>query len=178
MQWYDEFERIQLGNICRGGKRMKKVSGPLLRASLLTVCAAALFVAGCNKKPPAAAPPQQTTPPPARPTVTLQANPTSLNKGDATTLSWSSTNATQLTIAPEVGAVSPEGSTKVTPGDSTTYTITASGPGGSADASVRVTVAAPPPPPTPTPTASIDELFLKEVRDAYFDLDKADLRPD
>ena len=157
---------------------MKKVSGPLLRASLLTVCAAALFVAGCNKKPPAAAPPQQAAPPPARPTVTLQANPTSLNKGEATTLSWSSTNATQLTIAPEVGAVSPEGSTKVTPSDSTTYTITASGPGGSADASVRVSVAAPPPPPPTAAAPDWTELFTKEVRDAYFDLDKADLRPD
>jgi outer membrane protein OmpA-like peptidoglycan-associated protein len=74
--------------------------------------------------------------------------------------------------------VAPEGSTKVTPAYSTTYTITASGPGGSADASVRVTFAAPPAPPPTTPTSSIDELFLKEVRDAYFDLDKADLRPD
>jgi peptidoglycan-associated lipoprotein len=77
-----------------------------------------------------------------------------------------------------VGAVAPEGSTKVTPGDSTTYTITASGPGGSADASVRVTVAAPAPTPAPTPTTSLDELFLKEVRDAYFDLDKAEIRSD
>jgi len=158
---------------------MKKVSGPLFRIGLITVCAAALFAAGCAKKPPVAAAPVAQTPPPARPTVTLQANPTSLNKGDSTTLSWSSTNATQLTIAPEVGAVAPEGSTKVTPGDSATYTITASGPGGSADASVRVTVAAPPPPPVEKPAGpSVEELFLKEVRDAYFDLDKADLRPD
>src|SRR5215475_12063593 len=156
---------------------MKKVSGPFLRVLLLTACVAAILRAGC-KKPVKQAPPPQAAPPPARPTVTLQANPTSLNKGDATTLSWSSTNATQLTISPEVGPVAPEGSTKVTPADSATYTITASGPGGSADASVRVTVAAPAPTPTPTPTASIDELFLKEVRDAYFDLDKADLRPD
>ena len=157
---------------------MKKVSGPFLRVALITACAAVLFVAGCSKKPVATAPPPTQAPPPARPTVTLQANPTSLNKGDATTLSWSSTNATQLTISPEVGAVAPEGSTKVTPGDSTTYTITASGPGGSADASVRVTVAAPAPPPPPVAGPSIEELFLKEVRDAYFDLDKADLRPD
>ena len=158
---------------------MKKVSGPLFRIGLVTACVAALFAAGCTKKPPVVPPPAAQTPPPARPTVTLQANPTSLNKGDSTTLSWSSTNATQLTIAPEVGAVAPEGSTKVTPADSATYTITASGPGGSADASVRVSVAAPPPPPVETPAGpSVDELFLKEVRDAYFDLDKADLRPD
>ena len=158
---------------------MKKVSGPLLRASLITACAAALLVAGCGKKVQPTPPPPAPAPAPARPTVTLQANPTSLNKGDATTLSWSSTNATQLAIAPDVGPVAPEGSTKVTPGDSTTYTITASGPGGSADASVRVTLAAAPPPPPPTPSGpSIEELFTKEVRDAYFDLDKADLRPD
>src|SRR5215475_3930586 len=123
---------------------MKKVSGPFLRVSLITACAAGLFVAGCGKKTPPATTPPTPAPAPARPTVTLQANPTSVNKGDASTLSWSSTNATQLTISPEVGAVAPEGSTKVTPSDSTTYTITASGPGGSADASVRVTVAAPP----------------------------------
>jgi len=159
---------------------MKKVSGPLVRVGLITVCAAALlFVAGCRPKPQPTKTPEAPPPPAARPTVTLQANPTSLNKGDSTTLSWSSTNATQLTIAPEVGAVAPEGSTKVAPGDSATYTITASGPGGSADASVRVTVAAPPTTPVEKPAGpSMEELFLKEVRDAYFDLDKADLRAD
>jgi peptidoglycan-associated lipoprotein len=110
--------------------------------------------------------------------VTLQANPTTINKGDATTLSWSSTNATQLTISPEVGAVAPEGSTKVTPSESTTYTVTASGPGGTADSTVRVTVGAAPPPPPPAQNATLEEMFLKEVQDAYFDLDKADIRSD
>lgn len=157
---------------------MRKVSGPLFRAVLFAACIAAVLTAGC-KKPIKETPPPPPPPAAARPTVTLQANPTSLNKGDATTLNWSSTNATQLTISPEVGAVAPEGSTKVTPADSTTYTITASGPGGSADASVRVTVAAPPPPPPPVETkADWTDIFTKEVRDAYFDLDKADLRPD
>jgi len=138
-----------------------------------------MFTVGCHHTPKTQPTPAAPPPAPARPTVTLQANPTSLNKGDATTLSWSSTNATQLSISPEVGAVAPEGSTKVTPSDSTTYTITASGPGGSADASVRVTMAAPAAPPPPTETkADWTELFTKEVRDAYFDLDKADLRPD
>jgi peptidoglycan-associated lipoprotein len=108
----------------------------------------------------------------------LQASPTTINKGDASTLSWSSTNATQLTISPEVGAVAPEGSTKVTPADSTTYTISASGPGGSADSTVRVTVNAPAPTPPPATNATLEEMFLKEVQDAYFDLDKADIRTD
>src|SRR6267142_2854199 len=157
---------------------MNEVARPFYRACLLVAFAAAALTVGCSKKPVITGTAPTSEPPAARPTVTLQANPTSINKGDAVTLSWSSTNATQLTIAPEVGAVAPEGSTKVTPSDSTTYTIAATGPGGSADASVRVTVAAPPPPPTPTAGPSLEELFLKEVRDAYFDLDKADLRPD
>ena len=71
-----------------------------------------------------------------------------------------------------------QGSTKVTPSDSTTYTITASGPGGSASATATVTVNAPPPPVEQPKGPTDDELFLKEVRDAYFDYDKADIRPD
>ena len=119
------------------------------------------------------------TPPPAAPTVTLSANPTSINQGDSSTLTWSSTNATQLTIAPDVGPVNAEGNSKVTPSDSITYTITATGPGGSANASARVTVSTPAPP-TDTGTSSnmTDALFNREIRDAFFDLDKADIRAD
>ena len=159
---------------------MIRVSSSLFRGAILTAMLALAFAAGCKKKPPAAPPPPPPPPPAAaRPAVSLQANPTSINRGDSTTLSWTSTDATQLTISPDVGAVTAQGSTKVTPSDSTTYTITASGPGGSADSSARVTVSAPPPPPQQEPTGpSIDELFLKEVRDAFFDFNKADIRAD
>jgi peptidoglycan-associated lipoprotein len=157
---------------------MSEVARPFYRACLLTAFAAAALTVGCGKKPVVSRPEPTAPPPAARPTVTLQANPTTINKGDATTLSWSSTNATQLTISPEVGAVAPEGSTKVTPSESTTYTVTASGPGGTADSTVRVTVGAAPPPPPPAQNATLEEMFLKEVQDAYFDLDKADIRSD
>jgi peptidoglycan-associated lipoprotein len=157
---------------------MSEVARPFYRACLLTAFAAAALTVGCGKKPIQTRPEPTPPPPAARPTVTLQANPTTINKGDASTLSWSSTNATQLTISPEVGAVAPEGSTKVTPSDSTTYTITASGPGGSADSTVRVTVSAPAPTQPPATNATLEEMFLKEVQDAYFDLDKADIRSD
>jgi peptidoglycan-associated lipoprotein len=157
---------------------MSEVARPFYRACLLTAFAAAALTVGCGKKPVVSHEPPPAAPPAARPTVTLQANPTTINKGDATTLSWSSTNATQLTISPEVGAVAPEGSTKVTPSESTTYTMTASGPGGTADSTVRVTVGAAPPPPPPATNATLEEMFLKEVQDAYFDLDKADIRSD
>ncbi len=158
---------------------MKLASRSLYRASLLVTLAAAVFTFGCAKKKVAAPPPP---PPPApvaaRPTVTLQASPASINKGESATLSWNSTDATQLSIAPEVGAVTAQGSTKVTPSDSATYTITASGPGGSATATATVSVNAPAPPPPPPAGPSDDELFARGVRDAYFDYDKADLRPD
>src|SRR5215471_13402840 len=106
---------------------MSEVARPFYRACVLTAFAAAALSVGCGKKPVVTKTEPTPPPPAARPTVTLQANPTTVNKGDSTTLSWSSTNATQLTISPEVGAVAPEGSTKVTPPESTTYTITASG---------------------------------------------------
>jgi peptidoglycan-associated lipoprotein len=156
---------------------MSEVARPFYRACVLTAFAAAVLTVGCSKKPVAQTPPASTPPPPSQPTVTLQADPTSINKGDTSTLRWSSTNATQLTISPEVGTVAPEGSTKVTPTDSTTYTLTASGPGGSANSSVRITVAAPQAPP-PVQNANWEDMFTQEVQDAYFDLDKADIRSD
>src|SRR5260370_10796984 len=56
--------------------------------------------------------------------------------------------------------------------------IPASGPGGSANASARVTVKPPPPPVEKAPEPDIKELFLRDVGDAYFDFNKADIRAD
>ena len=157
---------------------MKLASRSLYRTGLLAALAAAVLTIGCGPKKVTAPPKQvEAPPPPARPTVTLQASPSSINKGDSATLTWNSTDATTLSIAPEVGAVTAQGSTKVTPSDSTTYTITATGPGGSASATASVSVNTPPPPVVEKGPTD-DELFLKEVRDAYFDYDKADIRPD
>jgi peptidoglycan-associated lipoprotein len=157
---------------------MKLASRSLYRAGLLAAFAAIVFTVGCQHKVTPPPPPPPPPPAPARPTVTLQASPTSINKGESSTLSWNSTDATQLSIAPGVGAVTAQGSTRVTPSDTTTYTITATGPGGSASASASVSVTQPPPPPPPPPQVDLNELFLKEVRDAYFDYNKADIRPD
>jgi len=157
---------------------VRPISSSVSRVVLTAALVAAVFTFGCSKKPVQQTAPATPPPPPAaQPTVTLQATPTSINRGESTTLNWSSTNATQLSISPSVGSVAPEGSSKVTPTDSTTYTITASGPGGNADASVRVTVAAPQTT-APATNSSLDEIFLREVQDAYFDTDKADIRPD
>jgi peptidoglycan-associated lipoprotein len=149
-----------------------------LFSTLLVVVA---LGAACKKKPAPQAPPPPppaAVAPPARPTVTLQSSSTFIQKGESVTLTWSSTNATTLSLSPGVGNVSPEGSTRVTPPDSTTYTITATGPGGTADSSVHISVTVPPPPATVTREPSMQELFDKAVKDAFFDYDKADIRTD
>jgi peptidoglycan-associated lipoprotein len=74
--------------------------------------------------------------------------------------------------------VAAEGTQKVTPDDSTTYTISATGPGGSADANVRITVSAPAPMTKSGGEPTMQQLFEREVKDAYFDYDKADIRAD
>ena len=152
---------------------------PLYRALLVSACFLALFVGAC-KHPPQAPPPAPPPPPPpaVKPTATISADRTSIQKGESARLTWTTTDATNVSIAPEVGAVTAQGSTTVTPADSATYTITATGAGGSADASVHITVTLPPPPVVKAPQPTLDELFLKEVRDAYFDYDKADIRAD
>ena len=133
---------------------------------------------GCKKKPAAAPPPTPPPPPaPSAPTATLRATPSVIERGQSTTLSWNSTNATELQLAPGPGSVGPQGSTSVTPDRSTTYTLVATGPGGKAEASARVTVNAPPPPPPPA-RMSAEEAFAQRVRAAYFDFDKSDVRPD
>jgi peptidoglycan-associated lipoprotein len=151
---------------------------PSVRYLLISFSLLALFVAGCKKKPVASTPPAYTPPPAAvKPTASLTADRTTIDKGDSVKLSWTTTDATNVSIAPEVGAVTPQGSTTVSPADSTTYTLTASSPGGNADSSVRISVSAPPPPP-PAKTEGFDELFTKEVRDAFFDYDSAEIRAD
>jgi peptidoglycan-associated lipoprotein len=112
--------------------------------------------------------------------VTLDASPASITPGQTVTLSWSSTSATDLDVEPGVGKVAPQGSTPVNPSESTTYTITATGSGGTATASARVDVTAPAPAAAAEASgpANVQELFDQNIKDAFFDLDKSDLRAD
>jgi hypothetical protein len=90
-----------------------------------------------GKKPIAAG---QLPRPPGSPSVSLSASPASTQPGQPVTLTWSSTNATSITLEPSIGVVIAQGSTIVKPSQSTTYTVTATGPGGSAHASAQVTI--------------------------------------
>ncbi len=149
-------------------------------ALLASVLGVVILAASCHKKKVAPPPPP---PPPAAaasPTVNLTAEPSTIQKGESVTLSWTSENATSLDLQPGVGTVQPSGSTSVSPDESTTYTLTAKGPGGTATSEARVTVTAPPPaPPPPAPPAVSEEtLFEQNIKDAFFDFNKSSIRPD
>ncbi|HXR15536.1 MAG TPA: peptidoglycan-associated lipoprotein Pal [Terriglobales bacterium] len=156
----------------QGGKvkqqRMKWIA-------LLFALSAVLFLGACHKKTPP--PPPPPPPPPAAPTASLTASPNAIQQGQSTTLTWQTTNATDVSID-GIGAVQASGSQQVTPSDSTTYTLTAKGAGGTQQATARVTVTQPPPPPPPAAGPTEEELFSQNVKDVYFDYDKSDIRAD
>jgi peptidoglycan-associated lipoprotein len=154
-------------------------SGAFQKSMLLFSLVVLFAVGGCNKKVASTPPAQQAPAAAVQPTVTLTASPTTINPGATVTLSWSSTSATDVSIDPGVGKVAPEGSTPVVPTESTTYTITANGPGGTASANARVTVnAGAAAAPAPSAPAGISDLFEQNVKDAFFDFNKADIRAD
>jgi peptidoglycan-associated lipoprotein len=144
--------------------------------ALVVTLGVILALGACTKKkvPPPPPPP----PPPPSPTASLSANPSSVQAGQSATLSWQTSNATDVSID-GIGAVQANGSQQVTPADSTTYHLTAKGSGGSQEATARITVTQAPPPPPPVATAPSDEdLFSQNIKDVYFDYDKDDIRAD
>ena len=150
-----------------------------LRLSALILALGAIMFLGACHHPPKTPPPPP-PPPPAAPTATLSASPDTVDKGQSTTLTWQTNNATDVSID-GIGAVQPSGSQSVSPTDSTTYTLTAKGAGGTQTATARVTVNAPPPPPPPAatqPSMTDEEMFGQNIKDVYFDYDKSDVRGD
>src|SRR5262245_36844477 len=104
---------------------MKQLS--LRWVALASALGAILFLGACHKKQPP--PPPPPPPAPAAPTASLTASPEAIDKGQSSTLTWQTTNATDVSIE-GIGAVQPNGTQQVTPTDSTTYTLTAKGVGG------------------------------------------------
>ncbi len=156
----------------------------LLVALVLVVSASA-----CKKKiapppppPPATTVAPRTTPTAQRPTIdSFTAEPSTIERGQAATLKWAISNATDMTLDQGLGAVQSQGSRQVFPSNTTTYTLIANGAAGSATKSVTVTVSGAPPPPTTTtgqPTLSSSEMISREAQDAYFDYDHMDVRGD
>jgi peptidoglycan-associated lipoprotein len=158
------------------------------RISTISICLMlAMFAAGCKKKapppPPPPAPPAPVVqpPPPAAPSVAeFVAEPSSIERGQSSTLRWTVTNAGSVTIDNSIGTVQASASRRVFPGASTTYTLTATGPGGTQTATATVNVSEPPPPPPPPVVnkPTLEQMLSGSVVDAYFDYDKNDIRED
>jgi peptidoglycan-associated lipoprotein len=149
----------------------------------------AVFAVGCKKKAPAPPPPPpppapvREVPKPEPPTISqFSAEPTSIQRGQSSTLRWAVTGeTTSITIDQGIGTVQANGNRRIFPSDSTEYTLTATGPGGSRTAKANVNVSAPPPPPPPPPPAArqtLEQRVSAEVQDAFFDYDKSDIRED
>lgn len=164
---------------------MQKLASFCLITALL---GAGLSLGGCrsHRRPlasvpesPNAAPPA----PPAPPVCKLTAEPAAIDEGKSVTLSWTSQNATDVSIDPNLGKQLTEGSLSASPQDSTTYVLTATGPSGTATCTARVTVSAAAAP--PAPSVSEENLpgggrasLSSQIQDIFFDYDSADLRPD
>lgn len=141
---------------------------------VVTILGVGLFLPGCSKKAAKATPPAAPAPP--APTATLAASPDVIQEGQSTVLTWSTENASTVTIE-GLGELPASGSKSVSPNSSTTYTLLAKGPGGTQDASARVTVNAKVAA-VSEPTPSDEDLFAQNVKDVLFDYDKSEIRPD
>jgi len=142
--------------------------------SCIMLLSSGFVLSACNKKVAKNTPPPAPPLPPAAPTATIAASPDVIPQGQSTMLTWQTQNASEITIT-GLGTVPASGSRTITPGASTTYTLEAKGPGGSHEASARVTVnpvAAAVAPPAP----SMEDLFSRNVKDLFFDFNKADIR--
>jgi len=131
---------------------------------------------GCHHEVAKNQPNVPPAPPPA-PTVALTANPAYIERGQSTTLSWQTSNATDINIQ-GLGTVPATGSRTIAPSDSTTYELVAKGPGGTGSASARVTVNAPYAARSSESRMTDEQIFAQTVQDVFFDYNRYDLRPD
>lgn len=169
--------------------RLDQLASRKYYGTIVLVVALSLSAVGCKKKavaaPPPPPPPVKEAPPPPKPAApvvaSFTAEPTSIERGQASTLRWNvSGETTEVRIEPALGVVNASGSRQVFPGNTTTYTLTATGPGGSATQTAAVNVTTPTPPaPPPAPTKrSISDVLSSDVQDAFFDYDQSTIRDD
>jgi hypothetical protein len=114
----------------KGDKKMKSRKRTYFKYfGLFFILIAFLLITGCNGTPPSV------------PIInSFSAIPSTITVGESSTLSWSVTDATSVTIDNGVGTVALSGSTTVSPTTTTTYTLTATNSAGSVTATTTVTV--------------------------------------
>lgn len=161
----------------------------MLRTSKVAVNVVVVLISwlaftACHKRapvtPPSAVPEAVPPPPPGPPVCKLTAEPAAVEQGKAVILSWTTENATDVTIDQGIGKQLTKGSVSTSPQSSTTYVLTASGASGSATCTARVTVtpAAPAAPSVREENLNAPGSWTAQVQDAFFDYDSAELRQD
>ncbi len=141
---------------------------------IVVALAVVLAVSACGKKKVAQAPPPPPPPPTPAPTASLTANPNTINAGQASTLTWTTNYATDVTID-QLGKVDSNGSRAVTPTESTTYHLVAKNDSGTQEATARITVTPPPPPPQQSSNETEAQLFSANMKDVFYDYDSYDI---
>ncbi len=110
-------------------KMKKKRRNNFKDFSLFLAIAVLVFIAGCTGVTP------------SDPIInSFSASPSTITAGESSTLSWIATDATSISIDPDVGSVALTGNTSVSPTTTTTYTLTATNASGSVSATTTVTV--------------------------------------
>src|SRR5258708_5990916 len=98
-------KRITVKNITSAQQPMKVL------ATILALCAF-LMLGACKKK--AAPPPPPPPPPPPAPTASISVSPDTVQPGQAATLSWQTSGATDVSVD-AIGAVQADRSHQLTP---------------------------------------------------------------
>ena len=105
------------------------------------------------------------------PTSKLSIIPDLVTKGQSAKMSWTSQNATDCDIKPDVGPVQPQGSMMITPSDNKAYNLVCRGAGGTADSSANISVV------VPAPVVEAAKLCSPTTINVKFDTDKSNIKP-
>ncbi|MBN1375990.1 MAG: hypothetical protein JXA01_07525 [Dehalococcoidia bacterium] len=122
---------------------MKKITAALLSALALTACAE-IPATQQVIAPPSSTPPvsssHQTTASLTPDIVKFEALPSTIQAGSQSMLQWEVTNATSVNMDHEIGPVPTRGNWQVSPGTTTTYTLSATNKHGTSTATAQVIV--------------------------------------
>jgi len=146
----------------------KEVPAPVVQASPQPASAPEPVLAPVPAPVPVPAPA-----PVLAPTDRLTVSPESIIKGQSATLNWTSQNATNCSIEPDIGSVGIQGSLAITPFDTTLYNLSCNGEGGVAKSAANIAVFTP----APVVVAPAAKLCSPTVIDVQFDTNKSDIKP-
>jgi hypothetical protein len=102
------------------------------------------------------------SPPPAtaKPVISaFSATPGSITEGESSTLNWTVTGATEVSIDQGIGDVALSSSRPVSPASSTVYTLTAKNDAGTVKATAQVVVTSS----SPSPAAGLPDLIIEDI---------------